>query len=363
MTYVSGLKTDAAPFAYNAKLTEFIFGENVSSVSDCVCMDATSLEKVVFKGIITNIGNYAFGNCKFLDEIHLAAYSEEDFDINSIKIGSNNDVVTEDIFTFGIETKIQTNKEFDVTVSYISNVFVEEVDISVTETNGTHENGAVNIVDSEIRETVGCFNIKMISVATGLVAQPVNGKTVEIRMPIPEQYLGKTNFKITHELESGARENFATNAKNAKNKIEISADGKYLVFRVSSFSKFEVETFEALPTVSIRNKNNKNTINYGETLELTANVTDMPADAKIFWYVDGVKKAEGTTFKVSPESGSVEVTVKVVSADGNDYYGDVEISDSQTVTVKAGFFQKLISFFKNLFGLNRVVTQAFGFYY
>ena len=67
---------------------------------------------------------------------------------------------------------------------------------------------------------------------------------------------------------------------------------------------------------------------------------------------------EGTTFEVSPESGSVDVTVKVVDADGNDYAG-ADISASQKVTVKSGFFQKLINFFKNLFGISRIISQAF----
>ena len=83
-----------------------------------------------------------------------------------------------------------------MTASYISNAFTEEVDIAVTEVDGTHENGSVNILDNEIREMVGCFNIKMVSVETGKTVQPVNGKTVTITMPIPHQYLGKKNFRI-----------------------------------------------------------------------------------------------------------------------------------------------------------------------
>ena len=65
-------------------------------------------------------------------------------------------------------------------------------------------------------------------------------------------------------------------------------------------------------------------------------------------------------FEVSPESGSVEVAAKLVDSNGNilnDKNGN-EISDSQKVSVNSGFFQKLISFFKNLFGINRTVIQA-----
>ena len=114
-----------------------------------------------------------------------------------------------------------------------------------------------------------------------------------------------------------------------------------------------------LPEISIKNNTGARTISYGETLRLSAETKNATADMRIFWYVDGVKLGEGTSFEVSPESG-VTVTVKLVDsnkkpvtdADGK------EISDSQTVNVKNGFLQKLISFFKNLFGISRIVIQS-----
>jgi hypothetical protein len=113
-------------------------------------------------------------------------------------------------------------------------------------------------------------------------------------------------------------------------------------------------------TLSIKNNMGSKTINYGETLKLTVNVTNKPTNAKIYWYVDGVKRAEGEVFDISFENGSKIVTVKLVDANGvayEDSNGN-EISDSQTVTVNGGFFQKIISFFKNLFGMNRTVVQV-----
>jgi len=113
-------------------------------------------------------------------------------------------------------------------------------------------------------------------------------------------------------------------------------------------------------TIKIKNNNGSKTINYGETLKLTAIVTDKPADAKIYWYVDGAKKGEGETFNVSFESGTKTVEVKLVDSNGNaikNASGN-EISDSESVTIKSGFFQKIISFFKNLFGMNRTVVQS-----
>lgn len=114
-------------------------------------------------------------------------------------------------------------------------------------------------------------------------------------------------------------------------------------------------------SIKIQNNPTSRTIKYGETLKLTATVSNMPEGSKIAWYVDGSKKAEGQTFSVSPSSGTVTVTVKLIDSDGNVLVNSSgnEISDSQKVSVDSGFFQKIISFFKNLFGMNRTITQAF----
>lgn len=113
--------------------------------------------------------------------------------------------------------------------------------------------------------------------------------------------------------------------------------------------------------VSIKNKPDTKTIKYGETLRLTA-VTSaaLPEGTKICWYVDGNKAAEGETFEIKFNSGTKTVTVKITDSKDNalkDANGK-EISDSQNVKVDSSFWQKIVSFFKNLFGMNRTVIQA-----
>ena len=113
-------------------------------------------------------------------------------------------------------------------------------------------------------------------------------------------------------------------------------------------------------TLSIKNNTGSKTINYGETLKLTAVVTDMPDGAKIAWYVNGEAKGEGEVFELALLSGTAEVTAKLVDENGDALIDseDNEITDSETVTVNAGFFQKLISFFKNLFRISRIIIQS-----
>lgn len=112
--------------------------------------------------------------------------------------------------------------------------------------------------------------------------------------------------------------------------------------------------------ISIRNNPGTATIKYGETLKLTAVTTANIAGTKIFWYVDGEKQGEGETFSISFNSGMKTVTVKIVDENGNplkDENGN-EISDEEKVSVNSSFWQKIVSFFKNLFRMNRTVTQS-----
>ncbi len=113
-------------------------------------------------------------------------------------------------------------------------------------------------------------------------------------------------------------------------------------------------------TVKIKNNPSNKTINYGETLRLTAETTNIPSDAKIYWYVNGENRGEGTTFDVTISKGSVEVTVKLVDANGNvlENVNGEEITDSEIVSVNSSLWQKIVSFFKNLFGMNRTVVQS-----
>ena len=108
------------------------------------------------------------------------------------------------------------------------------------------------------------------------------------------------------------------------------------------------------------------TVSYGFTLNLHANVTDLPEGARVVWSMDGsgfelIPSADGMTCGVkSVSKGSATITAKVVDKNGNavkDANGN-EITASQQLTSKAGFFQKLAAFFKKLFGSNMVIPYA-----
>ena len=119
------------------------------------------------------------------------------------------------------------------------------------------------------------------------------------------------------------------------------------------------------PKLSIRTPSTA-TVSYGFTLNLHANVTDLPEGARVVWSMGGsgfelIPSADGMTCGVkSVSKGSATITAKVVDKNGNavkDANGN-EITASQQLTSKAGFFQKIAAFFKKLFGSNMVIPSS-----
>ena len=122
-------------------------------------------------------------------------------------------------------------------------------------------------------------------------------------------------------------------------------------------------------TLTIKNKpGNAKTVNYGDKVRIEAvidkevssgcyigftvtgegaKITTETLDGHYYCYVEGTG------------SGSATVTAKLYLSDGTvvkNLNGE-DVADSQDFTMKAGFIQKIISFFKDLFGMNRVTVQ------
>ncbi len=131
----------------------------------------------------------------------------------------------------------------------------------------------------------------------------------------------------------------------------ISTDGEY--------SDTVAITVSACPELRIRNNPGTKIINYGEKLSLTAEITNRPENSAVWWYVEGIRCGEGEVFETAPLTGHINITAKLIDSDGLPVINSqgIEISDSETVVVKSGFFQIIISFLKNLFRLNRTVVQ------
>lgn len=201
------------------------------------------------------------------------------------------------------------------------------------------------------------FNVNLVGTDSGEMTYSVEKYNVQT-----EEVLESKTF-INVQLENGKQMYSPVNDAETANDIELfvieNEDGQNVITHVVNVDGTE-KRVSSKGKISIKNNTGSKSINYGETLKLTAIVTDKPDYATIVWYVDGVEKGEGETFDFSILSGSAEVSVKLVYENGEvltDLNGD-EISDSETVSVNASFWQKIVSFFKNLFRISRMIIQS-----
>lgn len=122
---------------------------------------------------------------------------------------------------------------------------------------------------------------------------------------------------------------------------------------------------ETEPSVEIKNNPGSKEIKYGDVLVLTVEAKNLPSGATVTWVADGGSvelepSADGLSCRVKGvDDGKSTVFARAKNADGTpvrDTYG-TEAYDTEVVDVDGNFFQKIISFFKDLFRMDRTVTQ------
>ena len=135
----------------------------------------------------------------------------------------------------------------------------------------------------------------------------------------------------------------------------------YFVFdknlKIVAFSTEKMPVIEK-PYLEIRQPT-ETVISYGDSIILHADATEIPANGYIEWSAsngnfDMKVSADGSTCTISPKkSGDTTFTATIYDAEGN-----IVSSDEQVMTSKAGFFDKIIAFFKKLFGLTKTIPEA-----
>ncbi|MBE6771138.1 MAG: leucine-rich repeat domain-containing protein [Ruminococcaceae bacterium] len=101
-------------------------------------------------------------------------------------------------------------------------------------------------------------------------------------------------------------------------------------------------------------------ISYGDSIILHVDASKIPEGGYVEWTAsngnfDMDVSSDGTTCKISPSSkGDTTFTATVYDAQGN-----AVSKDEQVMTSKAGFFDKIIAFFKKLFGLTKTIPQIY----
>lgn len=117
--------------------------------------------------------------------------------------------------------------------------------------------------------------------------------------------------------------------------------------------------------ISIKNNPGSAEMKYGDVLVLTAETKNLPVGAYVEWKSAGdsiviTPSEDGKTCSVEAVGdGTAKVMARVVDAYGNPIktLSGEEIYATQTLEVNGNFIQKIISFFKNLFKIDRITVQ------
>ncbi len=188
-------------------------------------------------------------------------------------------------------------------------------------------------------------------VKNGNKVQP--SSAVKVFIPLPE---GWSEDTITVYHETGFME---------YEQLEVEIENGFVVFETTGFSYFFLADGEIVfPSFNVGIvQPSKTKINFGDTLVLSLGEIEIPEGYAIAWFVEGAGVStwvseDGLECRVtSIANGNPTIYAKLVDEEENvitNADGE-EIFDEITLFSKAGFWQKFISFFKNLFGINRVI--------
>ena len=303
--------------------------DSVTSIGDYAFYFATSLENITIPANVTSIGECAFFNCS---------------GITNITVDSANPAYSSD------EYGVLYNKDKTELIQYPAGSAM---------TSYTVPDGVTNIGYGAFRTCKYLTSVIIPDGVTRIEEMAFSFSTKLRSVTIPE-----TVTKIDHRVFLGCtalKHIYYSGSKAEWEKIEIGYENDPIYYITiihynstgpdDSSTEITDNCLIATPTETI--------ISYGDSIVLHIDPTKIPEVGYIKWSAsnDNFKYSVslfGTTCTIIPEkSGDTTFTVLIYDSEGN-----LVLTDEQTMTSKAGFFDKIIAFFKNLFGLTKTIPEA-----
>lgn len=108
------------------------------------------------------------------------------------------------------------------------------------------------------------------------------------------------------------------------------------------------------PAVEIKNFEKQSETGYKENKTFEASASDLPDGAEIHWFINGKDVGKGQSFTVEAPEEDYTVQAKVIDGEGN----VIAESDTASVKVKNGFFDRLKAFFASI--IEKIFGSAFS---
>ena len=360
-----------------SSLTSITIPDSVTSIGKYTFSGCSSLASITIPDSVTSIGNDAFGYCKSLTSITIpdsvtviGGYAfEVCSSLTSVTIPSS--VTSIDKYTFSGCSSLASINIPDSVTSIGNDAFLRCSSLKDVYYSGTQEqwkkisigsyNGYLTNATIHYGSSAPAANAGAMRAPAAPAAQNTSGAvyTATAQNAVPGE------LYMLYAFSSG------TDLSSLEYVAQLRADSSEVKFRYIPRNSGELNVIivgkfaGSNAKLSIKSPSTT-TVSYGFTLNLHANVTDLPEGARVVWSMDGsgfelIPSADGMTCGVkSVSKGSATITAKIVDKNGNavkDANGN-EISASQQLTSKAGFFRKLVAFFKKLFGSNMVIPYA-----
>ncbi len=255
--------------------------------------------------------------------------------------------------TAGILTPLDKNYEEGL-ISSVDGIYVDTKNNAPSETilqtirlyDGYNELNIRNLSTEYVIRNYKTYDISLVR--NGEKVQP-NGN-VELYIPVPH---GFEHVRVARQNDDGTWTFLNTKVKNGIAIVEVDHFCVFVILDV-------IEDKTANPILNIRTPSTT-TVRCGDAIILHADLSEtLPSGWSIKWTAsngnfDMDVSSDGTTCKISPSSkGDTTFTATVYDAQGN-----AVSKDEQVMTSKAGFFDKIIAFFKKLFGLTKTIPQIY----
>ena len=372
--------------AFNACifLERVTFPNSVTSIGEFAFGYCIGLTEIIIPDGVTSIGDETFASCFSMEYIHIPSSvtsisdsiimpdSQKTALVEDYKVGLDN-LSEEELAEFakmGITKEAVANwKPTTVicsdTEDCLAKTYAEEIGNEFRVCDGSHR---IEVPDEPTTEptTVPVVEPTTQTVETTTQTAETTTKAEETTVPVTEASttepaeIPSTTQPVTTEpadVTTTTKPVVETTTKPVETTKPVVEPTKPSTTKPIVESTTKTEPIEE----EIIKKPSTSTVKYGETLILHADFTNIPEGAKIEWNVDGngvtiVPSADGKTCAVtSTSTGDVTITAKYVDANGVEHVSEQEIKSN------ASFWQKIVTFFKNLFGINRIIEQIIKF--